>query len=314
MATSSSTTTLDLPDYMEQPIRRGLGDIEDWIDSDFNYIYGSKPGETIYTGLSDMQRESLGNIDWLGDQDLSAMFGIDRAESLLGDFADYDPASLTPERVVDEGGYLGGIEGYVNPYLEQVLAPQVRNIEEATQRRLNDLGASAASAGSFGDARHGVNESLVYRDANRAIGDVTGQAYRDAWNTAMGLRGNDLMTRYGVEAGNRAADMEANQNRLAAASGMAELGDRYFNTFMDVNDALYNAGEIERTAEIERNEIMRQFQEAVNSRDYDSALKLIMAAQGVPYETTTTQQTTQQQDRSNDGLWGLIGAGLGALF
>lgn len=365
MAQTTRTST-EIPGYVEEPIKKSLGSIEDFLNSGSNYVYGSKKGESLYTPLSGSQQKSIGNVNWLADQDLAKMFGISDASSMWKDYAndpavrmrgDYSgatvdtskygetPGTLSTERLVDENGQLGAISDYMNPYLDQVLAPQIREIDEAIQRQRNDLGASSAMSGAFGDARHGILEGEIYRGGNEAVGDAAGRTHADAFTQAMGARSGDLnrflnvdmanmdnanralermmqgdfanldSTNQGIarnmqrDFANQGAEEAATSRKAAGAQGLAGLGGQYFNLFTDVNDMLFNAGEVEREAEMERSEAMRGYQEAIKSKKYDDALKLLMAAQGAPYSTDTTSKT-----KSNDGLFGLLGSALGSIF
>ncbi len=290
---SKQQTTTGIPSYIEQPTQSALTNIQSWLNSSSNRVYGSKPGETLFTPLTANQNKAIGNVSWLANQDLSKMLGIDKAGSMLNEFAAFKPGKLT-----DETGYLGSIDSYVNPYLKQVLDPQIREIEDGLQRRRRDLGANAQMSGAFGDARHGVLEAGMYDDAAENIADVTGRTYAQSYDNAMGLRAAD-----------RDAAMAANANKATAASGIAGLGQQYLNSFTNVNDALFNAGQIQREALQEQADVRRTYTEAVKNKRYDDALKLLGAIRGSTYPTTTTQ--TQ---KSNDGLSGIFGSLLGGLF
>jgi hypothetical protein len=98
-------------------------------------------------------------------------------------------------------------------------------------------------------------------------------------------------------------------NKASAAQGLASEGNRYFDLITDVNDTLFNAGKVERDAEQERSDAMRAFQEAIKNKKYDDALKLLGAAQGSPYSSTTTSQQKQTADPM-----GIFGSILSALF
>jgi len=278
---NTTTTSSQIPSYIQDPTKRALGDIESYLKSPDNYVYGSKPGEKLFTPLSQGQQKAIGNVNWLADQDLASLFGINKAGSMLEDASG---------KLTDETGWLGSIDSYMNPYLQRVLDPQLKQISDSLQAGRRDLGANAAMSGAFGDARHGIVEGELYDDAARQATDVTGKAYAGAWDNAMEMRGADRSARAG------------------AASGIASLGQQNFQNFMDVNDALFNAGEVERDTEKERNDTMRAFQEALKEKKYTDAMKLLGAIQGSPYTTSST--STQ---KSNDGIWGLLGA-LGGAF
>ncbi|MBT1154380.1 hypothetical protein J1C56_02115 [Aminobacter anthyllidis] len=306
---NTTTSTGSIPDYIANPTKNALGSVESFLKSPDNYVYGSKPGETLYTPLSQGQNKAIGNVNWLADQNLAELFGTNKAGGMLDEFAAYKPDQLSAEKLTDEGGYLGSIDGYMNPYLRQILDPQIREIGDGLQRGRRDLGANASMSGAFGDARHGIVETGLYDDAAENAADITGRTYSDAWNNAMQMRSGDMATKLGVDTSNRDAETLANENKATAASGIAGLGQQYFKNFTDVNDALFNAGQVEREASQEQNDALRSFQEAIKNKKYDDALKLLGAVQGSPYPTSSTSKT-----KSDDGLFGLLGSAVGSLF
>lgn len=527
MATTTSTSKL--PGYIEKPLKGALGDIEKWLSSSDNYVYGSKPGETLFTGMSGMQDKALGNIDWLADQDFGAMFGTDTATDMWKNFASMGPMmmggnysagqvdmpdfgfnmgnagqtgaidapgfdftvnngggaqtvqgqgavdtsaitgggvagqidlgqygapdSVNTERLVDEGGFLGSIDSYMNPYLDQVLDPTIREINEQSQRQQNQIGAQAMMSGAFGDARHGIAEGEQRSRTNEAISDTVGSTYRDAFDTAMGLRAGDigrfdtsqrfnagmedaaknrqmqgdqfnveqkrdslmrdleaaisrtgfadkgadrlqaaeeLTARFGEDAAQRilqastqqgqfdqagaemdfqaalenagfeardldrllesrtrqgqfdqaGAEMDlqaalanldarnadadrgltrdannqrarqiAQENYGTAADKIAGLGGTKLDQFFDINDALYNAGELQQEQQQLQDDARRRFAEEKSMKKYNDAVKLLMALQGSPMTKTEVSK-----EESDNGMWNTIGAIVGGLF
>jgi hypothetical protein len=90
------------------------------------------------------------------------------------------------------------IDRYTNPYLEGVLDPAIRDIEEAAARRRESLRAITSKSGndlrtpSTVPNRFNVEDSLLDREALRAIGDVSGKLRYQGFDTATGLAGKDL--------------------------------------------------------------------------------------------------------------------------
>lgn len=304
-----TTSSSGIPKWVEEPSKKAITGIEDWTKSSDNYVYGSKPGETLYTPQTENQKSSIANVSWLADQNLADLFGTNKAGGYLDQFANFDPATLSADKLTDENGYLGSIDSYMQPYLQQVLDPQIREINEALQGGRRDLGAGAQMSGAFGDARHGIMETGLYDTAMQNVSDVTGRTMADAWSEAMALRSGDRSAKLAVDTSNRDADINQNQNLATAATGTAALGQQYKKDFFDVNDALWNAGQAEQDANQTQNDAMRQFQEALKNKKYDDAMRILGALNGAPYSTTSTSKT-----ESDDGLMGLIGSGLGAVF
>jgi hypothetical protein len=90
------------------------------------------------------------------------------------------------------------IDRYTNPYLQGVLDPAIRDIEESAARRREQLRAITSRSGndlrtpSTDPNRFNVEDSLLDRETLRSIGDVSGKLRAESFNTATGLAGNDL--------------------------------------------------------------------------------------------------------------------------
>jgi hypothetical protein len=276
MSTQAETR---LPSWLIDPSKSALTGIQDWLNSDDNYIYGQKKGENLFTPFNSYQNKALGNANWLANQNLGKMFGLDAAKS---GWDRYMGTGLV-------NGKVGSVKDYMSPYIKGVLNPQIREIQQESDRQANDIGAQAASAGAFGDARHGIAEGENMEKTNQAISDATGLAHQNAFD-----RGQNQQ--------NVVAERQA-----TGAQGLQGVGDNLFQKFNDVNDSLYNAGSIAYNQQEKQRQSVQAFQEALKNKDYDSAIKLLAAINGAPKESTTTTS-------SNDGLFGILGSVLGGLF
>lgn len=353
MANNTKTTT-SVPDWLEDPTKNSLKDIEDWIGSKDNYVYGTKDGESLWTDMSKLQTDAIGNVAWLGDQDIGKMFNLDEAKSLWDRYASGGantisgnyaggtvaaPKNLSTERLVDEGGWLGSIDSYMNPYTQRVLDPVVRELQQEDQRQKNRIGGMAQMSGAFGDARHGIMEGEQSSRTNEAVGDATNRIYSDAYNTAMAQRGSDIGRKDAMDTGNTNRALEAALANLAsfnsgqdrsltadsfnarakdlatdrlgtAAKGIEGVGDNLYNKFTGINDALFNSGTLVQQNEEKRRKTMEDFTKAISSKKYDDAMKLLAALNGTDSYTTSTSQ--KKSDDSE--LWKVIGSGLSGLF
>ena len=353
MANNTKTTT-NVPDWLEDPTKKALKDVEDWIGSNDNYTYGSKDGESLWTDMSKLQKDSIGNISWLANQDLGKMFNIDQAKGLWDQFAKAGPQTisgnyaggsvatpknLSTERLVDEGGWLGDVDSYMNPYTDRVLSPVIRELQQEDQRQKNRIGGMAQMSGAFGDARHGIMEGEQSSRTNEAVGDATNRIYSDAYNTAMGQRSSDIGRKDAMDTGNTNRALEAALANLAsfnsgqdrsltadtfnarakqiatdnlgtAAKGIEGLGDNLYNKFTSTNDALFNAGTLVQQNEEKRRKTREDFIKAISSKKYDDAMKLLAALNGTDSYTTSTSQ--KKSDDSE--LWKIGGSLLSGLF
>ena len=178
----AGANTIDVPDFNYQ-VTQGLGNARDVNDPNFSYAV----------------TKGLGTASMLD-------------ENKYGRAAD----TLTTGTVVDEGGPLGAISSYMNPYLSNSLDPTIREIQEESERQRRSIGASATMSGAFGDGRHGIMEGENFEKTNQAVSDATYRANKDAYDNAMALRSSDR-GRMDTMAVNDAALTEAAQGRKLTA-------------------------------------------------------------------------------------------------
>jgi hypothetical protein len=275
----STTTETTMPDWLSGPASSSLKQIQKWLKSDKNYVYGTKKGQSLFTPMNSMQNKAISNADWMADQDIGEMFGLDQAKGYWDEYANAGKVN----------GGIGNVQDYMSPYTQGVLDPAIREIQEESERQRRGIGASAAMSGAFGDARHGVMEGQNMEKTNQAVSDTTGRIMADAFNNGQAQR-NLAVERLGT-----------------AAAGVQGVGDDLFGKVNEVNDRLTTAGNTAYNFQEKKRQTMQQFQEALKNKRYDDALKLLSAVNGAPKESTT-------ETESDTGIWGLLGALAGGLF
>lgn len=152
---------------------------------------------------------------------------------------------------------------YQNPYEDQVVQSSADQVMRSLQQQQMRNGDNAIAAGAFGGGRHGVVEAISNSEAQRNIGDLTGQLRSQGFNTAAGLAGQDIANTMNVNAQNQAAlnaqrqfgagnQMQANLANQAAQNAAAQFNagnrqDANFQNQAALNQARqFNAGQ--RTA------------------------------------------------------------------
>lgn len=123
---------------------------------------------------------------------------IDLAKSNVGNYQPYlDKASTLIDKGTS-GIQEADINRLMNPYLDQVLAPVLRDINAAADRRSQQEKALASMSGNdLRDpngipTRFNVQQSLLDQDTLRAIGDASANARSSAFDKASSLAGSDL--------------------------------------------------------------------------------------------------------------------------
>lgn len=80
----------------------------------------------------------------------------------------------------------GIAQSYMNPYMQQVLQPQMQAMQRQADIDRQSLGAKAAQAGAFGGARAGLMGSQLNAELMRQQQQATGKAYADAYTQGLG--------------------------------------------------------------------------------------------------------------------------------
>lgn len=76
-------------------------------------------------------------------------------------------------------------EQYMNPYLQQVLQPQLAELQRQSQVNLQPSLAKLTQAGGFGGGRQAIMESEANRNLLQEQNKTVGQAYSNAFDKAM---------------------------------------------------------------------------------------------------------------------------------
>ena len=112
----------------------------------------------------------------------------------------FTPGSFTEE---------GTAQTYMNPYLQQVLDPQLDELRRQAEISRTQQAGKLTRAGAFGGSRQQLAESELTRNLLDKMAGVTGKTYADAFNRAqdqfnieqkMGQQAQNLANQYGLEA------------------------------------------------------------------------------------------------------------------
>jgi hypothetical protein len=209
---------------------------------------------------------------------------------------------------------IGSIDSYMNPYLEQVLSPTLRKIQEAGVQQRQGINANATAAGAYGDARHGVVEGQQMRDENQVVADTTGKAFNDAFTTAMGLRTSDLQRLFGTQQAQQSANESALSRMRQSGIDLSSLDQTELGRLLGLTSALGQTGANERNVE-----------QAQNTADYNEFLRktnftndeiafLTSILSGTPVSKTVTGDSTETTSQPDNSGWGAVGSIAGALF
>ena len=86
--------------------------------------------------------------------------------------------TFTPRSYTDEGV----AQQYMNPFLEQMLTPQLAELQRQTDRMRIEQAGRLTRAGAYGGGRQAVMESELNRNLLDEMSQLTGQAYTSAYD------------------------------------------------------------------------------------------------------------------------------------
>lgn len=185
MCTTSSSTT-NLPSWLTQGAQQLFGNNLNFLNQPYQVPYNQKgvPGQGplvssfLKSGRPGYQVAPLTNAQNTGFAALQNLYQTGTDTSAATDarnMVQQATGALDPSKT----------NQWVDPYLQGVLTPTLQNINLQEAQQTQGLDAQAQSAHAFGDARQGVEQGQVYKQADQATADATAQAYSQAWQSAL---------------------------------------------------------------------------------------------------------------------------------
>lgn len=198
-----------------------------------------------------------------------------------------------------------GWQDYMNPYLQGVLDPQIREINKNQQRQTLADNAASIGRGAFGGSRNAILQGQRELGATQTVGDVTGKAYADAYDKALA----GFTTDVGIKQNNasRALAGGAQTGTLAGQQATVE------GTTIDRQAAF---GGLDRG--LQQASLDTAYGDFIQQRDWRQHQldAYIRTLSGVPYpssSSTTSSQPGQSVAAQATGA-AVAGAGLYKLF
>ena len=173
-------------------------------------------------GFSPMQQQAMQNAQGMT---AAPQVGAGTASAIGAGLGGLDVANQATT-----GGFQNQVGGYMNPYLQMALAPQL-----AEANRQYDIGATrqqsaATQAGAFGGSREAIMAAENERNRNMGLQNIVGQGYNQAFGQAQQQYNQNLGTQlqgYGM-LGNTANTLgQLGQNQYTQNMGINQLQNQY---------------------------------------------------------------------------------------
>lgn len=118
----------------------------------------------------------------------------------------------------------GVAQQYMNPYMQQVLAPQMQQMQRQADIQRGMIGAQAAKTGAFGGAREGLMNQQLNAELMRQQQQATGQAYGTAYQQAQAQYNQEQQRRAQEAQFGATFGLQGLAQRLAAAQALQGAG------------------------------------------------------------------------------------------
>ena len=199
------------------------------------------------------------------------------------------------------------VGAYMNPYLQQSLAPQLQLLAQQTGIQGAAEQGAATSRGAFGGSREALMNSLNQQSGNLAAQQAIGQGYNTAYNQAQ------QAMQYGAGLG-----LQGAQAGIAGAGQLGQLGTQQLAAQQGILGLQNTYGtQQQQNQQNIINQAMQNYQTA-QAYPMQQLTQLKSLAQGLPMtDVTTTQQApapTAFGQLTGLGLTGLGAAGAAGAF
>jgi len=306
---SSTTQTSNIPEYARPYVETMLGatqkqlfntkDVYNDAGEKTTEITGMK-GYTPYStnmndyfaGASPMQEQAYRGAANLGPAQQTADASNIAAQAGLGALNQrYDPMMARADQ-------FGGRQAaqYMSPYIEQAMAPQLREAQRASEIQGQQSAAQAVGQGAFGGSRSALVEAERQRNLGMQQGDIRAKGYQTAYEQAANQFNQDAARRMQAQQANIGQQqfganlgMQGLQQAIAASGQLGNLGQQQFGQQKDVIGLQNQLGSQQQ--QLEQNKINQAIQNYATQQQWGMQQLSNMNAmlRGLPLQTTSTQ-------------------------
>ena len=317
--TNTTVQNTNLPSYAQPYVESMLGSAQQNIfnsttDANGNVTLGSiKPYQPAFANASDyfagpapMQQQaysSAANLQTPGQfGQASQMAGM----SGMGSMGIAGQAAQAGNQYANSATN-GSIGAYMNPYLQQSLAPQLALANQQYGMAGQTQQGQATTAGAFGGSREALMEGLNQQNQMLAQNQIIGNGYNTAFNNAQ--QAQQFGANLGLQGQQTALQGLGQAN--TAAQNLGQLGTQQLAAQQGIIGTQNQLGSQQQAAA--QNVINQQVQNYATAQQYPMMQLANMSnlLHGLPLQSTTTQ-SYQASPSVASQLGGLGATALGA--
>ncbi len=298
-APASQTQISDLPEWAKPYAKETLGKAQAVTDINQN-PYQTYGGERI-AGFTPLQQQAFQGAQQLGPSQLGQQAGQMAGAATLGALGTgYDPyqtGQFTSQTAAQ----------YMNPFVEQAMAPQLREAQRASDIMGVQQAGEATRAGAFGGGRQAIVEAERQRNLAQQQGDIRARGYMSAFDRAQDQFAREQQLaeqsrQYGAGLG-----LQGLQTALQGAGQMGQLGATEFGQRQAALGMQQQFGAQQQA--LEQQQLTQNYQDFLNQQRYPYQQLEFMSniMRGTPMGTVQTMYSPPPSPISQ-----LAGLGLGA--
>ena len=314
--TQTTVQNTNLPTYAQPYVETMLGTAQQQI---YNYDdqgnvtsmkpyqpYSNDPNAYV-AGFSPLQQQAQSNV---ANMQTPGQYGVSTGLTNLGTMGAYGLAGQEAQagnQYAQQATDPYAMAAYMNPYIQQSLAPQLQLLNQQTGIKGAAEQGAATSAGAFGGSREALMNSLNQQSGNLAAQQAIGQGYNQAYQQAQ----NAMQYGAGLGLQGQQAANAALGTGIQGAGQNATIAGQQTQTGLNINTAQQAAGAAQQAQQ--QNIINQQVQNYATAQQYPMMQLANMSAllHGLPLQSTTTQ-SYQAAPSTVATLGGLGATALGA--
>ena len=288
--TNTTQTTTSIPEYAKPYVEKMLGQTEALSKTPYQTYGGERTA-----GFSPLQQQSFQNAGNMNPaQQLSQGSGLAYGAGLGG---------VGMAMNANPQNFQQNVGGYMNPYLQMALAPQLAEANRNYDISGAQQQANATKAGAFGGSREAIMAAENERNRNTGLNSIIGQGY----NTAFGNAQNQYN-----QSNNLA--MQGLGMANTAAGTLGQLGQNQYGQQMGITQLQNQYGAQQQTQD--QNMLNQQYQDFQNQVNYPYKQLGFMSdmLRGLPLSQGASTMYQAQPSLASQAVGlGLLGKGVGAF-
>ena len=205
----------------------------------------------------------------------------------------------------------GNLTNYMNPYLQNILNPQLEEARRQAQITQNQNNAQMTQAGAFGGGRQAILNAETQRNLGTNLANITGKGYDTAYTQALGQYNTDqdrLLKALGAkeQSGQFGAQQGLNYLKEAAdlAQSQGQFGNQQADKDLAVNLRQADLGSIQR--DIEQQGLTSDYNMFKEQRDYPKNQIEFLNSIMKTYPMKTTNTYGEPTSAANSVVGGIL--------